>query len=674
MEILAPAGGQQQLLAAVRCGADAVYLGARGFNARQSAENFGTRELRDSVAYCHSHGVKVHVTVNTLVTDAELCDLEKTAEEVAFSGADAVIVQDPAVMRLFLSRYPTLQVHASTQCAVHNTEGARFFEDMGVKRVVLARELSVDEISKIRSGVSVELEAFIHGALCMCLSGACYLSSLIGGRSGNRGRCAQPCRMDFEVRGRHYGLSLKDMSHLRHLPELMKAGVCSFKIEGRMKRPEYVAAAVTAARLAADGKPYDEEALRAVFSRSGFTDGYATGKRGPAMFGRREKEDVQAAASVLRDLERLYDREKPTVPADMGLTVGSDKSALTVSALGHRAHSTGDGGIVPQSRPTDEELARRSLGKLGGTQFYLNSLTVENPEGLMLPPSAMNSLRREAMEKLAAALGDPAPHVPEPFAFPGYAFRQPEGLGALWCRFEKAEQVFPGPERIILPVSEILSRPELIEKLGKALTAELPPVLFPENEAEAPRDLEKLRELGVRSVWAENAYGLSLGRRLGFEVYGGAGLNVLGSQAAAEYARQGLGAVCCSFECSMAALRSFRSPIPFGYAVYGYLPAMRVRNCPAFPSGGCRGCDGRPHLTDKTGANFTILCHKRRFQTVLNSVPLHLGGKSQAKSDFRLLSFTVEAPEECRRIYGEILSDEAAKGPRTGGLYYRVLQ
>ena len=261
-EILAPVGGHEQLLAAVRCGADAVYLGTKGFNARRNAENFEADSLREAVSYCHARGVKLYVTVNTLITDAEKELLEDEARMIAASGADAVIIQDMAVFRLFRDRCPTIKRHASTQTAVHNCDGAKLLRDIGYDRIVLARELSMAEMEKIINESGIEAEAFVHGAHCMSLSGACYLSAMLGGRSGNRGLCAQPCRLDFRIGDADHALSLKDMSYIDHIRELADIGVASFKIEGRMKRPEYVAAAVTACVNALAGKEYDKETLQ----------------------------------------------------------------------------------------------------------------------------------------------------------------------------------------------------------------------------------------------------------------------------------------------------------------------------------------------------------------------------------------------------------------------------
>ncbi len=293
MEILAPAGNEQSLIAAVRSGADAVYLGTGAFNARRNADNFKDNSLAEAVNYCHGRGVKVYVTLNTLIRDEELPAFLDAAREVAEAGPDGVIVQDLAVVKVLKTICPDLPLVASTQMSVHNAAGVKALEDLGFSRVVLARELTLEEIRKIRSETRAELEVFIHGALCMSVSGMCYYSAMMGERSGNRGLCAQPCRLNSACNGRPYALSLKDMSFITRVRDLEAAGVCSVKIEGRMKRPEYVAAAVTAVRTALDGKEPDMATLQAVFSRSGFTDGYLTGKRNvsPHRGGRRGLQD-----------------------------------------------------------------------------------------------------------------------------------------------------------------------------------------------------------------------------------------------------------------------------------------------------------------------------------------------------------------------------------------------
>ena len=307
IELLAPAGNLESLLAAVHSGADAVYFGYGELNARRNAKNFDEDSLREASRICKERGVKMHMTVNTMVYDREYEQVMRTLEIACRYGIDALIVQDLGVAALVRKAAPEMPMHASTQLTVHNLSGALEAKQLGFSRVVLAREMSRSEIAAIASQAQIETEVFVHGALCMCVSGQCYMSSVIGERSGNRGLCAQPCRLPFSS-GRKgdsgYALSLKDLSLAHRVQELVQLGVDSFKIEGRMKRPEYVAAAVSQFKQALEGQQADMDLMAAVFSRSGFTSGYFDGKLGREMFGTRQKEDVLSAAGVLGELAR----------------------------------------------------------------------------------------------------------------------------------------------------------------------------------------------------------------------------------------------------------------------------------------------------------------------------------------------------------------------------------
>jgi len=397
-EILAPVGGAEQLIAAVRCGADAVYFGLSNVNARRNAENFADEGLKDTIAYCHIHNVKVYITINILVKDNEILEMQKAVDAAALAGADALIVQDLAVLSYCKRCWPKLPLFASTQMVCHNEEGVRQLLEMGFSRIVLARELSLNEIKDIIEKTKAQTEVFVHGAHCMSLSGACYLSSMIGARSGNRGLCAQPCRLDWKCKGRNYALSLKDLSYVEHIKELSEIGVVSFKIEGRMKRAEYVAAAVTACKDALQGKKHDMETLRSVFSRSGFTDGHLMNKRNLEMFGNRTKEDVTAAVKVFKGLQSLYEKENQNIPIDMKLSISSNKpSKLTVFDGKNEVFALGD---IPQKAltlPLNQSYAEKSLFKTGGTVYIAKSLKLEAEEGLMLASSSLNALRRAAL-------------------------------------------------------------------------------------------------------------------------------------------------------------------------------------------------------------------------------------------------------------------------------------
>ena len=454
-EILAPVGGKEQLEAAVRSGADAVYLGTKNFNARNSAENFDESSLSEAVKYCHARNVKVYVTMNTLFTDKETAELINEIKMIAASGADAVIIQDLGVAALWKKYCPSMPLHASTQMTIHNVAGAVQAEELGFKRLVLARELSLEEIRKIAAGTKAEIEVFVHGALCMSVSGTCLLSSMIGSRSGNRGRCAQPCRLDFKCGGREYALSLKDLSLVDKVNELAEAGVSSLKIEGRMKRAEYVAAAVTAVKKSLAGEKYDEESLRAVFSRSGFTKGYFLGQRNLEMFGYRRKEDVTAAAGVLKNLAQLYKDEIRKIPVDIKFYADADCTSLTVSDGVNTVCVSGEKPQAAQTKPLDGEFAEKCFSKLGGTIFFVNSFEYEIGENLSVSASVMNSMRREATDRLyeLRAVATPyeitEPESPARVSSAGYSAK------TVRVRFEKFAQSFDDEkiEKIILPVS-----------------------------------------------------------------------------------------------------------------------------------------------------------------------------------------------------------------------------
>ena len=673
-EILAPVGGEEQLLAAVRCGADAVYLGGQNFNARRNAANFSETNLLQAVSYCHARGVKVYVTVNTIVLDGELPALGEEADRIATAGADAVIIQDMAVLRLFQRRYPTLKRLASTQTAVHNVEGAKFLESVGFDSIVLARELSLDEIQTICSAVSIQKEAFIHGAHCMSVSGACYLSAMLGGRSGNRGLCAQPCRLNWTSGDHNYVLSLKDLSLLPHLVELANAGVDAFKIEGRMKRPEYVAAATTACKLALAGKPYDAEALRAVFSRSGFTDGYLAAKRDGQMFGTRTKDDVTGADGVLASLASSYRNEVPLVPVDLRFSLDAAASTLTVSD-GTRT-ITAEGGAPERAvhRALDEESAKKNLEKTGGTPFFVRGFEASIQDGYTLPASALNAMRRQALDALLELRGEPQPHQKQDFALAApERYQSKLEKPALWARFYKKEQIAceNSFEKILLPAEEIDTA--LVAQLGEKLAAQLPTVLFPEDEPAFDAKLESLAKAGLSAVWANNVYGVALGKRLGLAVHGGYGLNLANTASLRFYEEQNLSSVTLSFELSMAAIKSLGGTIPRGIVSYGSLPLMQLRNCPLKASVGCAACGQAGELTDRMQVRFAVECDHYRSVALLNSVPLDVAERSMRGLDFQVLYFTRESAEEIEAVTTRFVAAEKTQAPHTTGLYYRTL-
>ena len=400
MEILAPAGNMDALTAAVYSGANAVYLGLKRFSARRTAGNFDADELRQAVSFCHGRGVKVYVAINTTAHPAEVEGLCDALADVCAAGADAVILQDLAVAALARRMAPDLPIHGSTQMSVHTLEGALELAELGFSRVILARELSLAEIEHIAKNCPIEVEVFVHGALCMSVSGQCYMSAFLGGRSGNRGGCAGPCRLPFAADGSGAcHLSLKDLSAVGSLPALAAAGVVSAKIEGRLRGPEYVAAAVNACRQSLAGQAYDERVLQNVFSRSGFTNGYIEGKINGTMFGVRTAEDSAASKAVMPALRELYRREMPRVPVRFTLYCEEEGCKLT-AADGEGNTAIAYTQNAPQKAEKDQRSAiERALGKTGGTPFYLESLTIEGEPGY-LPGSEWNEVRRAALESL----------------------------------------------------------------------------------------------------------------------------------------------------------------------------------------------------------------------------------------------------------------------------------
>lgn len=681
-EILAPAGGEAQLRAAVLCGADAVYLGLRGFNARAGAENFDENTLPQTVGWCHARGVRVYVTLNTLVTDRELPQWLHSLDAVAAAGVDGVLVQDLGLAKIIRQRYPTLPLHASTQMTIHNLAGARLLEEMGFAQVVLARELSKEEIAAICAGTSMRCEVFVHGALCMSVSGQCYLSSVLGERSGNRGRCAQPCRLDFKSHGRGYALSLKDLTLTDRLRELEALGVASFKIEGRLKRPEYVAAAVTACRQSLAGEVPDLETLQSVFSRSGFTDGYYTGQRDLTMFGTRTREDAAAAAEVLGKLSALTRNEVGRLPVDMVLTMAPGEPAtLAVTDGTHRVEVAGE---VPQTaltRPTDEELAHRALEKCGGTPFYLQNLTCHIGEGLMLPLSALNRLRAAALTALAEARSVVVPYPQAPAAAGEPAGRgRPAGAPRLGCRLAAAAQMTPairrGGGRLSLPLHELAERPELLETGAERWVAELPAFCAPQQEEAVMRALRKLKEQGLTAALCGNLGSLLMAREAGLRIIGDYGLNIINSPAAQQAAALGCDEITLSFECERNAARNVDSPVPIGVIAYGRLPLMLLRNCPGKTAAGCGDCRGINHITDRRGEDFPLQCQNRQYTHLLNPRPLFLSDRLPEWDfcDFLTLRFTTETPAECDEVLKMYQTGAAPAGSFTRGLYYRTLK
>lgn len=671
LEILAPAGGPEALQAAVFSGADAVYLGGTAFGARANAKNFTREELLEAVRFCHARGVKVHVTVNTLLRDEELSQALDLVGFLCEIAVDAVLVQDMGLFSLLRKRAPGLVLHASTQMSLHTPGGAKLLWELGAGRVVLAREMTLGEIREVASSCPVELESFLHGALCMSVSGQCYLSAALGGRSGNRGLCAQPCRLPFAAPGgTGHDLSLKDLSFVKEIEKLEEAGVYSAKIEGRMKRPEYVAAAVSACRRAADGEAAPPELLddlEAVFSRSGFTDGYLVGRRGKDMFGVRTKEDVTGATEkVFSSLRGLYQKERQSVPVRLRLTQAGGELRLTAADRQGREASAYVEAAAEGLPALMRERCEAQLRKTGGTPFLVEK--VELPEeGVRAGVSQLNALRREALQKL---LNLRAERAPIPFA--GEEWRPSPSEGEererelpLRACFRRIEQVCPQAkdcESIVLPLGTELEQLLRLREQGFGRVLLEQPRAFFGAEEEVKRLMESRMKSGFFEFVCGNLGGVELGRQFGKDaiLHGAFGLNIFNTAALDFFEELGLSSAEVSFELSGKDLSALGGRLKRGAAVYGRQPLMLVRNCPLANSPkGCLHCKTPGMLTDRMGKKFPVMCTgggSSRYAELFNSVPLWLGDKQEtpglAAMDFGVLRFTVETAGEC----GEILA------------------
>lgn len=685
IEILAPVGNEEMLRAAVFSGADAVYLGFSGFNARTSANNFNADTLKDAVTFCHARGVAVHVALNTTVYGGELPALEQAIRAVAASGADAVICQDLAVATLIGKIAPQLPRHGSTQMSVHSLQGALELKELGFTRVVLARELSMPEVEHITKHCGIETECFVHGALCMCVSGQCYMSAFLGGRSGNRGSCAGPCRLPFEANalpegkpGRLHHLSLKDNSVIDKLDKLQALGVASAKIEGRLRTPEYVAAAVSACLAGREGRAYDRDLLKNAFSRSGFTSGYLDGKIDGTMFGVRSEADAEQTKKTLPMLRELYRRERSRVPVKMKLEIEEGGEKLTVTdADGSRAFAYGD--AEPQPARTDPtESLHRSLSKTGGTPFAVEDqdITVEMDGGpWFIPGGAVNELRREALDALLKKREVLRPWPTTDEHVPALPLRTLPSRRTLRARFENWEQVperaLDGIEYLILPIAQADRVPR--EWRAKTLL-ELPRVMFGKLEEDTARRIAATQDAGFAGYEVSNIAHLRLCR--GLPMSGSFGLNITNQLAAQFYADNGLGSMLILPEVKDSDISTIAPthngrPVPTGVLVYGHMPLMITRACPLQNIHDCAHCDKTGVLTDRKAKKFPVRCGLG-VRTIYNPVPIYMGDKPGALTvDYGVAYFTLESREEAAKILEMIRTHAPFEGDFTRGLYFK---
>lgn len=659
MEILSPAGSPEALKAAVYAGADAVYFGAGNFNARENASNFSEKEISEAVSFCKERGVACHAVLNILIRDREFSEVRRVAETFVKAGVDAFIVQDPA-LAAFLIKNTNVPIHASTQLTVHSLDGALALYEAGFKRIVLSRELSRENIAHIVRGLpsGAETEVFVHGALCMCYSGQCYMSSVIGKRSGNRGLCAQPCRLPY--RG-GYALSLKDLSLLRYVKDLEEIGVSSLKIEGRMKSPEYVYSVTKAYADAKNGVPFSEETeetLSSVFSRDGFTRGYYEDRVGKDMFGTKSSRS-----------EKISYEEKEAKRFGMDISVNSDGEKLSVSFFSSDGYSAEDEIELQdaKSAPTTAGQVEKSLSKFGGTFYYFKSFRGDVPDGKFISVSELNAVRRRLIESLGKqrsfcdAYISSAPFLPEKKTYSSNKTR----LRGVFINPETIPGNADALEKIWLPIT---AKNDLEEKYGDKMGYFLPRIFHDSESGAIRKAVIAALERGISDFLVGNVgqirflkdIALQIGREV--RIHGDYGLNVYNSVSSRLFFEGGLSSEIASFELPLAAIKDF-SGENVGIIAYGRLPFMIMRNCVK------KHCKKPETLTDRLGKNMLVTCDYSCRNSLWNADVLWTTDKDLSFVGFLQLLFTDEDRTEAQRVIDAYLNKEPPTRDVTRGLY-----
>ena len=692
IELLAPAGSMDALRAAVQNGANAVYLGCGPFNARQSAKNFTPQTLKDAVKYCHIRGVEVHLTLNTLVSDKEIPQLTEMIRHAASCCVDAFIVQDLGVVQLCRQIAPHIAIHGSTQMTVHSLPGVQLCAAMGLTRVVLSRELSREEIRYICTHSPIEIEVFAHGALCMCYSGQCYMSAMIGGRSGNRGRCAQPCRQSY---GYHhweskYPLSLKDNCLVHYLQELEEMGVASIKLEGRMKKPEYVATVTAVYRKALDEANVTSsmmDALMTAFNRQGFTDGYYTNRINRKMFGIREdtKEDPQWLQAARNSYEA---GETQLVDITFRGVVSVDGSSLTATDPEGRTCSVeGPMPELARSVPlTGQALAQR-IAKTGGTPYRCVEVRTHVDPGLTISAAAVNAMRRDVLNQLTALRARREDHPirkPAPIAH----YKGPRELPGLTIQVTSREQLTPKlvnteTTMLYVPIHILMQDSKLLQTLVRRgrVAAVLPRIVHDGELPKLQHDMMVLHEMGIRDVLVGNLGLLIPAREAGMRIHGDFGLNIYNSAAMNVLRDWELASATVSFEMTLPQIRDMSKAVNAELIAYGRLPLMVTEHCLIKNrTGECSCQNTSTKLTDKTGAEFPIIKDGNNCRSILlNGKKLSWLDRQDDLAKLGLwavrLYFTTENTREVDRVLSDYLDPQPFDpGACTRGLYLRGVE
>ncbi len=694
LELLAPAGSPESVIAAVQSGADAVYMGFGDFNARRGAANFSQEEFTKAVRYCRIRGCKVYVTLNTLVGDRELADAAGMARLASDLGADGIIIQDLGLIQVIREAVPDIPLHASTQMSVHNLAGVEACAQMGLTRAVLARELSFEQIAFIAKHAPIETEVFVHGALCFCHSGQCYMSSLIGRRSGNRGMCAQPCRMQYSMGGRmdDYPLSLKDNCLVDKMQLLEDAGVTCAKIEGRMKRPEYTAAVtevyakVIKERRAPSEVEYDQ--LERAFSREGFTQGYFNGERGPEMFGTRQERNREQEKFFNTIRKQYVDAEIRRVPVDFYVVIQEGKpiQAAVSDKDSNRVVVTGNLPARAERKGVTEQQIRDQMYKTGGTPYYAENVFCQIDPGLHVTASEINELRRKLISELTAKRAQrPERRVQKfpPVPTDRFIRKDPRMIFQVLTADQLTEELAElRPAYLYVPLEVLYKDPHcadmFIEK-GATVAAVLPRIITDDQVPEVAKMLQEVRQAGIDEALVGNLGHIFLARQAGCRVRGDFGLNAFNSYALDVLRTAGLESATASFELRAAQIRDLKKPIDAEMIIYGRLPAMVSDQCIIKNSAGRCSCQTPGQLSDRTGSVFPVVREFGCRNVIYNAHKLFLADKRRDYETAGLwgvrMMFTTESPRECVEVAKSYLglSDYRPNG-LTRGLYYRGVE
>ena len=690
LELLSPAGAPEAVIAAVQNGADAVYMGFGDFNARRGAKNFTEEEFEKAVRYCHVRGCKVYVTLNTLVADREIKDAVRCARMASKFGVDGIIIQDIGLVRILRDVLPEMPLHASTQMSVHSLSGAEAAAEMGIKRVVLARELSLEQIRFISKNCSVETEIFVHGALCFCHSGQCYMSSLIGRRSGNRGMCAQPCRMQYSLGGRmdDYPLSLKDNCLIERLGEIEEAGVACIKIEGRMKRPEYTAIVtdIYYRALREHRQPTREEMemLENAFSRNGFTQGYFDGTK-EKMFGVRGEPAAETEKMFALTRKAYADGEMRRVPVHFYTVCEKDKAirAIAFDDDGHKAIASGPVPEKANRQGITESYIVEQMFKTGGTPFNVVENKAQTDAGLYVSASEINEMRRKLITSLTEQRGTPSVHpggsIPAmPKNIPAIA--DPKMIFQVRTEDQLSEELAAlKPAYLYAPAELLNEHYDLVQPFlanGTVPVAVLPRVITDNQVQNVLDTLCALEEKGVREALCGNIGHIFYARKAGLAVRGDFGLNTFNSYSLDVLKNAGLLSATASFELRIAQIKDLAKSIDTEMIIYGRLPLMVSDQCIIHESAGRCACQTPGQLSDRMGSVFPVVKEYGCRNVIYNAHKLYLADKKEDLYSAGLwglrMMFTTESGRECAEVAkGYLGLSDYRPNVLTRGLYYR---